>query len=67
MITVDDQVKINEMMIEREELYCELMEMVDSNNYDLDEIQDINHEIEELDERLLVLNSRYVPILKKLI
>ena len=67
MITVDDQVKINEMMIEREELYCELMEMVDSNNYDIDEIQDINHEIEELDERLLVLNSRYVPILKKLI
>ena len=67
MITVDDQVKINEMMIEREELYCELMEMVDSNNYDIDEIQDINHEIEELDERLLVLNSHYVPILKKLI
>ena len=66
MATIDDQVIISELEIERTELYNELIEMVEDNNYDLDEINDINHEIQELDVRLLKIDARYVPAIRKL-
>ena len=67
MVTVNDQVKLSELGIQLDDLYSELIDMVELNNYDLDEIEAINHEIEELDKQVMMISTKYVPSLVKLL
>ena len=67
MVIIADQVKLNELAIKRDELYSELIDIAEANDYDIDEIESINHEIAELDEKTLAVSTKYVPSLMKLI
>jgi len=57
----------NKLSIERDELYQELIDMVEADDYDIDEIESINHEIEELDKQVLMISTKHVPSLVKLL
>ena len=52
---------------ERAELYQELIDMAEANNYDLDEIHTITEEISDLDDQIQKENIALVPSLIKLI
>ena len=66
-MVIADQLKLSELAIQRDDLYSELIDMAVIYNYDIDEIEAINHEIEELDNQMLALSTKYVPSLIKLI
>ncbi len=66
-MVIADQLKLNEIAIKRDELYSELIDMAEANDYDIDEIESINHEIEEIDNQLLTISTKHVPSLIKLI
>ncbi len=66
-MVIADQLKLSELAIKRDELYSELIDMAEANDYDIDEIESINHEIEEIDNQLLTISTKYVPSLIKLI
>ena len=66
-MVIADQLKLSELAIQRDDLYSELIDMAVIDNYDIDEIEAINHEIDELDNQMLVINTKYVPSLIKLI
>ena len=66
-MVIADQLKLSELAIQRDDLYSELIDMAVIDNYDIDEIEAINHEIEELDNQMLVISTKYVPSLIKLI
>jgi len=52
---------------ERAELYQELIDMAEANDYDLDEINTITEEISDLDDQIQKENIALVPSLIKLI
>ena len=52
---------------EREELYHELMDMAEANDYDLDEINTITEEIRDLDILLQKESIALVPCLRKIL
>ena len=66
-MVIADQLKLSELAIQRDDLYSELIDMAVIDNYDIDEIEAINHEIDELDNQMLVISTKYVPSLMKLI
>ena len=66
-MVIADQLKLSELAIKRDELYSELIDIAEANDYDIDEIESINHEIAELDEKTLAVSTKYVPSLMKLI
>ena len=66
-MVIADQLKLSELAIQRDDLYSELINMAVIDNYDIDELEAINHEIDELDNQMLVINTKYVPSLIKLI
>ena len=66
-MVIADQLKLSELAIQRDDLYSELIDMAVIDNYDIDELESINHEIDELDNQMLVINTKYVPSLIKLI
>ena len=72
-MVIADQLKLSELAIQRDDLYSELIDMAELINmavidqHDIDEIEAINHEIDELDNQMLALNTKYVPSLIKLI
>lgn len=66
-MVIADQLKLSELAIQRDDLYSELIDMAVIDNYDIDEIEAINHEIDELDNQMLVISTKYVPSLIKLI
>ena len=66
-MVIADQLKLSELAIQRDDLYSELIDMAVIYNYDIDEIEAINHEIDELDNQMLVISTKYVPSLMKLI
>ena len=66
-MVIADQLKLSELAIQRDDLYSELIDMAVIDNYDIDELESINHEIDELDNQMLVISTKYVPSLIKLI
>ncbi len=66
-MVIADQLKLSELAIQRDDLYSELIDMAVIDNYDIDELESINHEITELDNQMLVISTKYVPSLMKLI
>ena len=66
-MVIADQLKLSELAIQLDDLYSELIDMAVIDNYDIDEIEAINHEIDELDNQMLVISTKYVPSLIKLI
>ena len=52
---------------ERDELYHELMDMAEANDYDLDEINTITEEIRDLDILLQKESIVLVPCLRKIL
>ena len=66
-MVIADQLKLSELAIQRDDLYSELIDMAVIDNYDIDELESINHEIDELDNQMLVIGTKYVPSLIKLI
>ena len=52
---------------ERDELYHELMDMAEANDYDLDEINTITEEIRDLDRLLQKESIALVPCLRKIL
>ncbi len=66
-MVIADQLKLSELAIQRDDLYSELIDMAVIDNYDIDELESINHEIDELDNQMLALSTKYVPSLIKLI
>ena len=66
-MVIADQLKLSELAIQRDDLYSELIDMAVIDNYDIDELESINHEINELDNQMLVISTKYVPSLIKLI
>ena len=66
-MVIADQLKLSELAIQRDDLYSELIDMAVIDNYDIDELESINHAINELDDQMLVISKKYVPNLRKLI
>ena len=66
-MVIADQLKLSELAIQRDDLYSELIDMAVIDQHDIDEIEAINHEIDELDNQMLVISTKYVPSLIKLI
>ena len=66
-MVIADQLKLSELAIQLDDLYSELINMAVIDQHDIDEIEAINHEIDELDNQMLVISTKYVPSLIKLI
>ncbi len=58
---------IKKLEQERSELYGELIGMAQDNDYDLEEISAINDEIEEIDLKIVKINTKRIPCLRLLL
>ena len=63
---INEQIELDQLCIERDELYQELIDMAEAGDWDFEEIDAINSDIADIDDKILKLRRKYSSVLKRL-